>query len=89
MLASGILSADRGDHLAKPINRWFVLVRPVGASWCKRQTRGFPAETQAKLYAKSMLSDRNYVTAGTMSPHQPRRRNIDASDIQGWIEEKD
>jgi len=84
-----ILRSPRSDHLAKPFNRWFVLVRSVGVPWYKRQTKGFPTETQAKLYAKSMLSDRNYVTAGTISPHQPRRRNIDASDIQGWIEEKD
>src|SRR6185503_4197696 len=65
------LRSPRGDHLAKPINRWFVLVRSVGVPWYKRQslhTKASPTETQAKLYAKSMLSERNYVTAGTMSP---------------------
>ena len=89
MLASGILSADRGDHLAKPINRWFVLVRPVGAGWHKRQSKGFPTEAEAKQYAKAVLSERNHVTAGTMNPHQPRRRTIDASEIAGWIREED
>ncbi len=39
--------------LAKPINRWFVLVRPVGVPWHKRQTKGFLTETQAKWYAKA------------------------------------
>jgi hypothetical protein len=44
------------------------------APWNKRQTKGFLTETEAKGYAKAMISDGNYVAAGTMSPHQPRRR---------------
>jgi hypothetical protein len=78
----------RGNHLAKPINRWFVSVRPVGALWHARQTKGFPTETEAKQYAKSMLFEGNNVIAGTMNPHQPRRRAIDASEIDEWLEEK-
>jgi hypothetical protein len=75
--------------LAKPINSWYVLVRPVGATWHARQTKGFPTETEAKQYAKAMLSDGNYVTAGSMSPHQPTRRTIDASEVDEWIKKKD
>jgi len=29
------------------------------------------------------------VTAGTMSPHQPKRRTIAASEVNRWIEEKE
>jgi hypothetical protein len=73
--------------LAKPVNRWFVSVRPVGGAWNLRQTKGFPTETEAKQFAKAMLSKTSYVTAGTITPHQPRRRTIDASEIDQWIKE--
>jgi hypothetical protein len=36
-----------------------------------------------------MLSDGFRVTAGTLNPHQPRRRTITASGINQWIEEKE
>jgi hypothetical protein len=69
------------------INRWFVSVRPVGMSWNERQTRGF--ETETKQFAKAMLSKGHNVTAGTMNPHQPKRRNITALEVDRWIEEEE
>jgi hypothetical protein len=71
--------------LAKPINRWFVSVRPVRGPWNARQTKGFATETEAKRFAKEMLSKAHYVTAGTISPHQPKRRIIEAWEIDQWI----
>jgi hypothetical protein len=35
-----------------------------------------------------MLSKAHYVTAGTMSPYQPKRRIIEASEIDQWIGEE-
>jgi hypothetical protein len=73
----------------RAINRWFVSVRPVGMSWNERQTRGFETETEAKQFAKAMLSKGHNVTAGTMNPHQPKRRNITALEVDQWIEEEE
>jgi hypothetical protein len=75
-------------------NRWYVSVeRP--SQWrpatsrapSPRQTKSFPTEIEAKQFAKAMLSEGLKVTAGTLSPHQPRRRQIAASEINRWIEE--
>ena len=66
-----ILRSPRSDHLAKPFNRWFVLVRSVGVPWYKRQTKGFPTETQAKLYAKSMRKVDGWKTLATKPIDQP------------------
>jgi esterase/lipase len=52
-------------------------------------TKPFPTESEAKQFAKAMLSDGFRVTAGTLNPHQPRRRTITASEINQWIEESE
>jgi len=52
-----------------------------------RETKSFRTETEAKKFAIAMLSEGRKVTAGTLSPHQPRRRIITASEINQWIEE--
>jgi hypothetical protein len=75
-------------------NRWYVTVEP-GARWrnkspasYRRQTKAFPTEIEAKLFAKAMLVDGLRVTtAGTLSPHQPTRRVISPSAILDWIDE--
>jgi hypothetical protein len=77
-----------------PINRWFVSAkRPKRGrpnhSWSKRQTKGFLTEIEAKQFAKGMLSQGLEVTAGTLSPHQPIRRTVPASEINRWIEEEE
>jgi hypothetical protein len=33
-----------------------------------------------------MLSKEHHVTAGTMTPHQPKRRKIEDWEIAQWIE---
>jgi hypothetical protein len=52
------------------------------------KTKSFPTEGEAKQFAKAMLSEGLKVTAGTLNPHQPRRRTITISKIDQWIEEK-
>jgi hypothetical protein len=77
-------------------NRWYVSVQ-APSKWrpkssrapFPRKTKSFPTESEAKQFAKAMLSDGFRVTAGTLNPHQPRRRTITASEINQWIEEKE
>jgi hypothetical protein len=72
------------------INHWYVLVE-TSSRWrpatsrapSARQTKSFPTEIEAKQFAKEKLSEGLKVTAGTLSPHQPKRRTIT------WIEEKE
>jgi hypothetical protein len=75
-------------------NHWYVsFERPSQwrpGSWrasSARQTKAFPTEIEAKQFAKAMLLDGLKVTAGTLNPHQPMRRQIAASKIDPWIEE--
>ena len=73
------------------INRWFVsatLTKKGKLRWSARQTKGFPTETEAKQFAKAMLSGGYDVTAGTLSPHQPIRRTVAAREVYRWLEEK-
>ena len=77
-------------------NRWYVSVQ-APSEWqpnssrapFPRKTKSFPTESEAKQFAKAMLSDGCAVTAGTLTPHPPRRRIITASKIDQWIEEKE
>jgi hypothetical protein len=74
-------------------NHWFVSVEAPKQWRSKRtharQTKTFPTESEAKQFAKMMLSDGTKVMAGTLHPHQPMRRVIGASEINQWIEEKE
>jgi hypothetical protein len=77
-------------------NRWYVSFetpsqwRPTsGRAPSSRKTKAFQTEIEAKKYAKVMLSKILKVTAGTMNPHLPRRRIIEASEIEQWIREKE
>jgi hypothetical protein len=77
------------------INHWFVSVdtpkqqgRVSSRAPSARQTKSFPTEDEAKQFAKAKLSEGMKVTAGTLSPHQPIRRNITALEINRWIEEE-
>ena len=77
-------------------NRWYVSVEGP-SEWrpkslrapFPRKTKSFSTEREAKQFAEAMLSDGFAVTAGTLNPHQPRRRIITASEIDQWIEEKE
>jgi hypothetical protein len=77
------------------INHWFVSVETPKhwrlVPWrapSPRQTKAFPTEIEAKQFAKAMRSEGLKVTAGTLNPHQPIRRQIAASEINQWIEEQ-
>jgi hypothetical protein len=78
------------------INHWYVSVE-TASRWrpttsrapSARQTKSFPTEIAAKQFAKEMSSEGLKVTAGTLSPHQPKRRTITASEIDRWIEESE
>jgi hypothetical protein len=73
-------------------NRWFVSVEsPELRRFTAhiRQTKTFATESEAKLFAKAMLSDGIRMMAGTLQPHQPVRRIIGSSEINQWIEEKE
>jgi hypothetical protein len=81
----------------KPItNHWFVSVETPkqlrlssSAAPRPRETKSFPTEIEAKQFAIAMLSEGRKVTAGTLSPHRPKRRTITASEINQWIGEEE
>jgi hypothetical protein len=53
-----------------------------------RQTKTFPTETEAKQFAKEMLSNKYSIVAGTLlSVDQPARRFISGSQLHLWVEE--
>jgi len=77
-------------------NHWFVSVETPkkmrllsSAAPRPRETKSFPTEFEAKQFAIAMLSEGRKVTAGTLSPHQPIRRTITASEINQWIGEEE
>jgi hypothetical protein len=73
-------------------NHWFVSVetpKQLRFSRHARETKSFPTEIEAKKFAKAMLSEGRKVTAGTLSPHQPIRRTVPASEINQWIKKKE
>jgi hypothetical protein len=53
-----------------------------------RKTKAFKNESEAKRFAKSMLSEGFEVTAGTLNPHLPKRV-ITASEIDQWVNGKE
>jgi hypothetical protein len=78
-------------------NRWFVSVETPkhlrlalfsSAIPRARETKSFPTETEAKQFAIAMLSEGRKVSAGTLSPHQPKRRTVTAWEINQWIAEE-
>jgi hypothetical protein len=77
-------------------HHWFVSVevpkplRRVSRSTPARQTKTFPTETEAKQFAKEMLSNKYKIVAGTLlGADQPARRIISGSQLYRWIEEED
>jgi hypothetical protein len=75
-------------------DRWFVSVEApkqwrLKSSASTRQTRTFPTEREARQFAKAMLSEGMKIMAGTLQPHQPRRRVIGPLEINQWIEEEE
>jgi hypothetical protein len=55
-----------------------------------RQTKTFPTETEAKQFAKEMLSNEYRIVAGTLlTADQPARPIISGSQLHRWIEEEE
>ena len=71
-------------------NHWFVSVAmpKQGYGQAFRRTETFPTETDAKQFAKEMLSNKYRIVAGTLlSADRPERRIISGSQLYRWIEE--
>jgi len=73
-------------------NHWFVSVampkQRQGAQTFARRTETFPTETDAKQFAKEMLSEKHHIFAGTLlGAHLPVRRIISGSQLYSWIKE--
>ena len=69
-------------------NHWFVSVEMPkrGAQASARRTETFPTETDAKQFAKEMLSEKRRVLAGTLlGVHLPVRRIISGSQLYSWV----
>jgi len=69
-------------------NNWFVSVaapKQVHGQISARRTETFPTETEAKQFAKEMLSEKHHIFAGTLlGVHLPLRRFISGSQLHGW-----
>jgi len=81
-------------HTAK--NHWFVSVElpkqgRIGHTFARR-TKSFPTETEAKQFAKAMLSEaeKHHIVAGTLlGAYLPVRRIISGSQLCSWVGVKD
>jgi hypothetical protein len=51
-----------------------------------RETRTFPTEAEAKLFARAILAEGLIVFAGTINPHAPRRL-VPPGEVQDWLAE--
>jgi len=77
-------------------NQWFVSVeapkqlRLASPKTPARQTKTFPTETEAKQFAREMLSNKYRIVAGTLlGVDQPARRFISGPQLHRWIEEEE
>jgi hypothetical protein len=68
--------------------KWFVSFEARGRSRYRsvRETKIFPSEEEARLFAKEMvLANRNNVIAGTFLSTQATRRIISSRELHNWI----
>jgi hypothetical protein len=74
-------------------NHWFVSIATPRQGRTKgfdRRTETFPTETDAKQFAKEMLSEKHHIFAGTLlGAHLPVRRFISGSELYSWVREND
>jgi hypothetical protein len=73
-------------------NHWFVSVETPkrSAQTSARRTEIFPTETDAKQYAKAMLSEKHHmekhrIVAGTLLGYLPGRRIISGAQLYSWV----
>jgi hypothetical protein len=81
--------------MRKVKNHWFVSVAVPkerrGAQMFARRTKTFPTETDAKQFAKEMLSEkhhmeRHHIVAGTLrGAYLPVHRIISGSQLFSWV----
>ena len=88
---SVVLPTEGSKRMArrKVKNHWFVSVsvpeRGHGHRFVRR-TETFPTETDAKQFAKEMLSEKRRILAGTLlGVHLPVRRIISGSQLYSWV----
>jgi hypothetical protein len=78
-------------------NHWFVSVEMPrsSAQTSARRTETFPTETDAKQFAKHMLSKKHHmeehrIVAGTLlGAYLPERRIISGSQLFSWVAEEE
>jgi len=72
-------------------NHWFVsfeVPRQGHAKAFFRRTETFSTETDAKQFAKEMLSEKHHIFAGTLlGAHLPVRRFISGPQLHSWVRE--
>jgi hypothetical protein len=74
---------------------WFVSVATPKQKASARRTETFPTETDAKQFAKQMLSEehlmeKHHIVAGTLlGAYLPVRRIISGSQLYSWVREQD
>ena len=79
-------------------DHWFVSVEMPkhrqSEQTSARHTKSFPTETEAKQFAKEMLSEKHhkekhYIVAGTLlGAYLPVRRIISGSQLYSWVREQ-
>jgi len=77
-------------HVAIPDETtWFVSAEALGPRRKSlRETKLFPNEEEARLYAKGMvLAERKNIIAGTFLSSQAARRMISGRELYSWIED--
>jgi hypothetical protein len=68
--------------------KWFVSFEAKPRRTHLRETKIFPSEEEARLYAKEMvLAERNNIIAGTFLSPLATRRIISSRRLQSWIAE--
>jgi hypothetical protein len=68
--------------------KWFVSFEAKPGRTHIRETKIFPSEEEARLYAKELvLADRKRVIAGTFLSPSATRRLISGRELHSWIGE--
>jgi hypothetical protein len=98
-MASRKVKNDWFERKARRMVRdgWFVSVEMPKRSGqtSARRTETFPTETDAKQFAKQMLSEKrqmekHHIVAGTLlGAYLPVRRIISGSQLYSWVREQD
>ncbi len=69
-----------------PTDTWFVSVRRPNSGAYVRNSNTFQNETAAKEFARKMVDAGFEITAGTISPHRPKKA-IGPWQVSSWLDE--